>query len=480
MFSLTVSEIADATGGTLVNANDSQLVINNVCTDTRNIEKGSLFLALHGSSFDAHQFLTEAQQAGAIALILHKNSNSSLPSILVEDTRIALGQLSAYIKSKIKHLKCAAITGSNGKTTTKELLSSILNVHIQNQSHTDNNSQTKGSVLATAGNFNNDIGLPLTLLRLTENTDFVVVELGANHLGEIAYTANLAKPDVALINNVMPAHLEGFGSIEGVAKAKGEIWSSLTKSGTGVVNLDAKFAEVYIKQLKKQESHLLTFSLDDPVAMVFASDIKYDDLGVATFLINYNQQIVTVSLNIAGKHNVSNALAASSMAIALGCDLKTISKGLGLVNEVAGRVNSCKVNTNLTLIDDTYNANSASLKAAIDLLEQCSGVKTLIFADMGELGKYSEEEHRSVGYYAAEKNIINLFTVGTLTEFTHLAFIERGQQNALHFANKRSLINHLQIYLSQISNQKSTILVKGSRGTKMEEIVAYIKQSKIG
>jgi UDP-N-acetylmuramoyl-tripeptide--D-alanyl-D-alanine ligase len=242
MFPLTLSEIADATGGVLVNADDSQLVIINVCTDTRNIEKGCLFLALHGTAFDAHQFLSEAQQAGAIALILHKNSNLPLPSILVDDTRIALGKLSAYVRSKIKHLKCAAITGSNGKTTTKELLSSILNVHIQTQNHTDNKSQIKGSVLATAGNFNNDIGLPLTLLRLTENTDFVVVELGANHLGEIAYTANLAKPNVALINNVMPAHLEGFGSIEGVAKAKGEIWSSLTKSGTGVVNLDAKFA----------------------------------------------------------------------------------------------------------------------------------------------------------------------------------------------------------------------------------------------
>jgi UDP-N-acetylmuramoyl-tripeptide--D-alanyl-D-alanine ligase len=472
MISLTLSEIASATAGKLTHVNDAQIVIDNICTDTRNIQQGCLFLALQGASFDAHDFLAEAEQAGAKALILHNNSQTSLPAILVKDTRIALGQLSAYVKSKIAHLKCAAITGSNGKTTTKELLSSILNAH--SASHAED------SVLATAGNFNNDIGLPLTLLRLTEKTHFAVVELGANHQGEIAYTANLAKPDVALINNVMPAHLEGFGNIEGVAKAKGEIWSSLTTEGTGVVNLDAKFAQDYVQQLIKQQSQVFTFSQHDSQATVFASKIKFDDLGYATFTLHYAQNTVVISLNIAGKHNISNALAAACMAIVLGCDLNTINKGLTLVHEVAGRVNSCKVGEHLTLIDDTYNANSASLKAAIDLLEQCSGEKTLIFADMGELGKYSEQEHRSVGEYAAEKEINNLFTVGSLTEFTHHAFTEKSLQNALHFADKKALTKYLQTYLPQISNQKSTILVKGSRGTKMEEIIAYIKQSKIG
>lgn len=468
MISLTLSEIATATDGEVINTDDVQQRINNVCTDTRNIEPGCLFLALQGLSFDAHQFLDEAKHSGAQALLVHCKSNSSLPSVLVKDTRVALGQLSAYVKSQIKQLKCAAITGSNGKTTTKELLSSILNTR----------SQVTDSVLATAGNFNNDIGLPLTLLRLTEKTEFAVVELGANHLGEIEYTANLAKPDVALINNVMPAHLEGFGSIEGVAKAKGEIWSSLSASGTGVVNLDAKFAQDYIKQLLTQQSQLVTFSLSDETATVFASHISYDDLGYPTFTLNYKQQSIVIRLNIAGKHNISNALAASSMAIVLGCDFKSIHKGLAVVSEVAGRVNSCKVTNELTVIDDTYNANSASLKAAIDLLAQCSGEKTLIFADMGELGKYSEQEHRSVGLYAAEKGINTLLTVGELTQFTYQAFTEKSLNNALHFADKTALISHLNAYLPKISNQKSTVLVKGSRGTKMEEIVAYIKQSK--
>jgi UDP-N-acetylmuramoyl-tripeptide--D-alanyl-D-alanine ligase len=481
MISLTLQEIATAIKGRLVNCDDLNLVIDSVCTDTRNIQEHCLFIALQGASFDAHQFLGQAQQTGAKAFIIHRKTDVNLPAILVNDTRIALGLLGAYVKSKINNLKCAAITGSNGKTTTKELLSAVLTEYskgfVDVHKH---NINPENLVLATAGNFNNDIGLPLTLLRLQEQTAFAVVELGANHQGEIGYTANLAKPDVALVNNVMPAHLEGFGSIEGVAKTKGEIWSSLSDGGTGVVNIDAKFSDDYIKQLSQYQRHIMTFSLTDPTATIFASEITFNELGYATFLLNYKQQNISITLNIAGKHNVSNALAASAMSIALGCDLPTIKNGLSLIKEVAGRVNSCRVNPNLTLIDDTYNANSASLKAAIDLLEQCVGEKTLIFADMGELGKYSEEEHREVGRYAAEKDIDNIFTVGEFTEFTHFSFTERSAKKALHFADKNALIGYLQTYLPTISNQKSTILVKGSRSAKMEDIVAFIKQPKIG
>jgi len=470
MIPLTLSEIAIATSGKLINTDEIQISISKVCTDTRNIEQDCLFIALQGASFDAHQFLAQAEKAGAKAVIAHQQTDSTLPTVLVKDTRIALGQLGAYVKSKLGQLKCAAITGSNGKTTTKEMLAAILT----------NFSQSDESVLATAGNFNNDIGLPLTLLRLTEKTKFSVVELGANHLGEIDYTANLAKPDVALINNVMPAHLEGFGSIEGVAKAKGEIWSSLTASGTGVVNLDANFSETYIKQLTKQSTQVFTFSQTDSRATLFASQIVFDELGRATFNLNYQQQLLSVTLNLAGKHNVSNALAAASMAIVLGCDLSIISQGLSALSEVPGRVNSSLVNENLTLIDDSYNANSASLKAAIDLLVQCTGETTLIFADMGELGKYSEQEHRIVGSYAAEKGVNNLLTVGTLSKFTSQSFNELSKENGLHFIDKNTLKEHLNTVLPQISNKKMTILVKGSRGTKMEEIVTFIKQPKIG
>ncbi|WP_022941090.1 UDP-N-acetylmuramoyl-tripeptide--D-alanyl-D-alanine ligase [Psychromonas hadalis] len=469
MIPLTLAEIALAIDGKLLNSNALENTIDRVCTDTRHIQQGCLFLALQGERFDAHQFIEEARQSGAKALIVHQQHRSILPSILVKDTRIALGLLAAYVKSKIAHLKCVAITGSNGKTTTKEMLSAILNCF----------SRAENSVLSTAGNFNNDIGVPLTLLRLTEQSRFAVLELGANHQGEIAYTANLVKANVALINNVMPAHLEGFGSIEGVAKTKGEIWSSLTTEGTGIVNLDAKFADDYIQQLHKQQSHLFTFSQSEVTANLFASNIQYDELGRATFSLNYLQQTESVSLNLAGKHNVSNALAASAMAIVLGCELSIISQGLKILKEVAGRVNSCQVSDKITVIDDTYNANSASLKAAIDLLTHCRGEKTLIFADMGELGKYAEDEHRGVGLYAAEKGIDNLFTVGQLTKFTQQTFMGKiekktDKQTMMHFNEKEGLKAHLKVYLQQ--NKKMTLLVKGSRGTKMEEIVAYIKQ----
>lgn len=470
MISLSLTEIATATQGTLQLTNDASVAITEVCTDTRNISAGCLFIALQGASFDAHAFVADAQQAGVGALLAHKPISSDLPIIMVADTRIALGQLGAYVKAKIADLKCAAITGSNGKTTTKEMLSAIL------QAHCD----APQAVLATAGNFNNDIGLPLTLLRLNEQHRFAVVELGANHQGEIAYTSQLAKPDVALINNVMPAHLEGFGSIEGVAKTKGEIWSSLSAEGTGVVNLDAKFSAQYITQLTEQNNAIVTFSQQDKTASLYASDITYDALGCATFVLHYQQQSETLTLNLAGKHNISNALAAASMACVLGCQLATIRRGIGQLSSVAGRVNSTQINNQLQLIDDTYNANSASVKAAIDLLMQCTGEKVLIFADMGELGKYSEQEHRSVGEYAAQQGITHFFTVGALSHNSHHAFSEIVAQGAQHFSDKTALKEYLQPFLSQNRNKKLTILVKGSRGTKMEEIVAFIKQSQIG
>ena len=467
MIPLTRTEIAQATNGNIINPASEEIVVNAVCTDSRTIEAGCLFIALQGDSFDAHQFIEQAEIAGAAILLVHQEIDSKLPYILVKDTRIALGLLSAFVKQKISGLKCAAITGSNGKTTTKELLSQILRQF----------SDAENSVLATAGNFNNDIGLPLTLLRLTKQSRFAVVELGANHQGEIAYTAQLAKPDVALINNVLPAHLEGFGSLEGVAKAKGEIWSSLTENGYAVVNLDANFADEYLQQLNQLSVNTLTFSQKDQGANLFAANITFDRLGRATFTLNLRSdsaiQATEIQLNLAGKHNISNALAAAAMAVALGCDLDVISRGLNSVKQVAGRVNCSQVNELVTVIDDTYNANSASVKAAIDLLAQYDGAHLLILGDMAELGLYSEKEHIAIGLYAAKQGIEQLLTVGKLTEQTSTAFNQEGKNKALHFSSKQQLTASLQKMLLQ-NSEKLTILVKGSRGAKMEEIVADI------
>lgn len=472
MLPLTATEIAQATNGTIYNKVADDLLIDAVCTDSRNITDGCLFIALEGELFDAHQFIEQAAQAGAAALLVHQKIESKLPCILVKDTRIALGLLSAYVKRKISGLKCAAITGSNGKTTTKEFLSQILQLF----------SPAENSVLATAGNFNNDIGLPLTLLRLSAQSRFAVVELGANHQGEIAYTAQLAKPDVALINNVMPAHLEGFGSLEGVAKAKGEIWESLTADGCAVVNLDANFANEYLQQLLLANTQTVTFSQSDTKADVFASQLQFDALGKATFTLNIRQDSLLhtteIHLNLAGKHNVSNALAAASMASALGCGIEVIARGLNLLTEVSGRVNSCRVNESVTVIDDTYNANSASVKAAIDLLVQTAGKHLLILADMAELGEYSEQEHREIGVYAAQQGIQQLLTVGKATMYTAQSFTANGGNTAQHFADKQQLGAYLQKVLLQ-NSEKLSILVKGSRSAKMEKVVSLIKQTVI-
>ena len=468
MITLTVKEIAQATNGIVINGGSQEIKINAVSTDSRTIKANCLFIALQGDRFDAHQFIESVELARATCLLVHREIETKLPYILVKDTRIALGKLGSFVKQKINGVKCAAITGSNGKTTTKELLSQILKVF----------SGADDAVLATAGNFNNDIGLPLTLLCLTEKSRFAVLELGANHAGEIDYTAQLVKPDVALINNILPAHLEGFGSLQGVAEAKGEIWSSLVAGGYAVVNLDAHFASQYIQRLALLDVHVLTFSQYDVNANLFASNISFTQQGNAKFTLNlcHDGLIKTtqVDLNLPGKHNISNALAAATMAYALGCKLNVISTGINLVQPVAGRVHCSQVNELLSVIDDTYNANSASVKAAIDLLAQYDGTHILILGDMAELGTYSEDEHIAIGQYAAEKNIEQLLTVGEMTKKTSLAF-KQEKNKAQHFSAKSQLTDYLQETLLG-NSKKVTVLVKGSRSMKMEEVVAYIKQ----
>lgn len=510
MISISVEEICTATNGVLKSGYQSlvdceSVTINNVSTDTRTIKSGDLFIALKGPSFDAHQLLSNAIEKGASVLLVEKSSDISVDKknivIEVDDTRIALGLLSSFVKmKKVKKnntgLKCAAITGSNGKTTCKELLSSILASHCG----------SADKVLATAGNFNNDIGLPLTLLRLEEQHQYAVVELGANHIGEIAYTSALAKPDVALVNNVMPAHLEGFGSLEGIANAKSEIWSSLTDSGTAIVNLDANFAEKFVQLLTDKKQAFLSFSTQSDkqtcaTADVFATDITFNDVGQASFTLNAkasvfsvqnisskikdepsiqavqaSNQSIQLQLNLPGKHNVSNALAASSMALALGCSLDEIKQGLDNVKPVAGRVNVELLNPTLTVIDDTYNANSASVKAGIDLLAQHQAQRVLICGDMGELGTYAEAEHQAIGEYAQQHHIDRLFTVGRLSQLATNAYNAASQNTwAVHFSDKESLKLAVEDFLSNEAS-KVVVLVKGSRSAKMEDIVAFIKQ----
>jgi UDP-N-acetylmuramoyl-tripeptide--D-alanyl-D-alanine ligase len=495
MISISVEQLCIATHGQLKSGYlplnvCGQHIIRQVSTDTRTINQGDLFIALKGPTFDAHQLLDSALNKGAAVLLVEAKSELTIPNntIVVEvaDTRIALGLLGQFIKQQIQGLKSAAITGSNGKTTCKELLSAILTVH----------SGDVTKVLATAGNFNNDIGLPLTLLRLEPQHQFAVLELGANHIGEIAYTASLAQPDVALVNNIMPAHLEGFGSLEGVATAKSEIWSSLGAGGVAVVNLDASFAEQFMHSLHRKNQTTLAFSREAENiqdADVFATEINSNELGQAKFILNvkvsdllthiHDQENavnsvhqINIQLNLPGKHNVSNALAASTMALALGCSLTDIQQGLQTLQQVNGRVNCTAISPSLTVIDDTYNANSASVKAGIDLLAQYQGKHLLICGDMGELGEYATLEHQSIGEYAQQQQIEQLFTVGKLSQFATNAYNAAIENTvAKHFSDKQQLKLAVEAYLSG-QQSKVVVLVKGSRSAKMEEIVAFIKQ----
>ena len=503
MIEISVQQLCHAVQGVLkigyqTLAQCGTKTINNVSTDTRTIQKNDLFIALKGPTFDAHDLLQAAIDKGAAVLLVEESSDIDVANdnivIEVADTRIALGLLAKYVRLQISGLKCAAITGSNGKTTCKELLSAILAVH----------AGTADKVLATSGNFNNDIGLPLTLLRLQHQHQFSVLELGANHIGEIAYTSALAIPHVALVNNVMPAHLEGFGSLEGVARAKSEIWSNLAPSGIAVVNLDAKFAEQFIAKLQKDKLQYICFSRTQQAnsqdagsllqADLFASDISCDTAGLASFTLNVNQvnpldkallslnaddkavQQVKIKLTIPGLHNVSNALAVCSMALVLGCSLEDVQQGLTTVEQVKGRLNATEINEHLTVIDDTYNANSASVRAGIDLLTQYPHKTILVCGDMGELGDYAEQEHRTIGEYAQQNHIDELFTVGSLSEFVTNAYNALSKnRRAKHFSDKEQLKFAINSYLDS-TKSKVVVLVKGSRSTRMEEIVAFIKE----
>ncbi|MBQ4833851.1 UDP-N-acetylmuramoyl-tripeptide--D-alanyl-D-alanine ligase [Pseudoalteromonas sp. MMG010] len=427
-------------------ANQAVLNIN---TDTRTVSSGDVFLALQGPNFDGHQFVQQAKDKGAVAAIVSEKLNIDLPQFLVSDTRIALGEIAAAVKAEVNP-KTIAITGSVGKTTVKEMCAAILSAH--------------GNVLATKGNFNNDIGVPLTLLRLTPEHRYAVIELGANHIGEIAYTTSLTKPDVAVVCNVGEAHLEGFGSVAGVAKAKGEIFSGLKPQGVGVVNCDSEFSSMWLNTLN--EHKVKRFSNTEKLD-VWAEDIVLDDFAQARFMLCTAAQKVPVKLALPGKHNVTNALIATALTLEFDVPLNHIANALETMPYVAGRVNLIPVNQYFTVIDDTYNANVKSVKAAIDLLCDTPGKRILVLGDMGELGDDAASYHEEVGEYALQQGLDALYTVGELSRYASDVFNTANR----HFSQRNDLSKALMCELQQASLCKTTVLVKGSRSSRMELLV---------
>ncbi|WP_415846439.1 UDP-N-acetylmuramoyl-tripeptide--D-alanyl-D-alanine ligase, partial [Vibrio aerogenes] len=328
---------------------DCQIV--SVSTDTRTISTGALFVALTGEHFDGHDFIEQAIQQGASAVLVSREVSASIPQMIVPDTRIALGLIASWV-----HQQCEtptiAITGSCGKTTVKEMTATILS--------------RKGSVLFTQGNFNNDIGVPLTLLRSQPEDDFAIIELGANHLGEIDYTTRLVRPDIALVNNVAAAHLEGFGSIDGVKKAKGEIYQGLKPGGTAIVNLDSQGAEYWDEVLR--DKAVKTISATNPQADYCVSSVTLDEMAYPTFVLHTPKGSCEIHLGIMGLHNVSNALAAAALAMEAGVRLDDIQAGLESSRNIAGRCDVFRLTDSVRLIDDSYNASVPSMLAAADML----------------------------------------------------------------------------------------------------------------
>ncbi|MAK72371.1 MAG: UDP-N-acetylmuramoyl-tripeptide--D-alanyl-D-alanine ligase [Idiomarinaceae bacterium] len=457
MINVSLQWIAEKIDARIIGTDNAvSIVVDTVSTDTRKSLQGALFIALRGHNFDAHEFIQQAADQGAKAIICEKPADVDLPQLIVEDSRYALGQLGAAVKAEVAP-KTVAITGSNGKTTVKEMLASILS-----QRH---------SVLATQGNFNNDIGVPLTLLRLTPEHEYAVIELGANHPGEIAYTTALTRPDVAILNNVSAAHVEGFGSIQGVARAKTEIFRGLPEDGLAITTIHSEFLPCWQRNREGKRWH--TFGLDNN-ADVYATDVKLDDEGCASFSLNLFEHHTSISLQLSGRHNVLNALAASAAAYELGVSLVDIINGLEAVQPVAGRLTTSKLSEQVRLIDDTYNASVASTKAALDLLGGYKGYRIMVLGDMGELGPDSRAYHEEIGDHALQCDIDNLYTLGVLSQSASEVFNGKGGR---HFSSVDELVAAiLQNITQQHSDQVVTVLVKGSRSAQMERVVNALKQ----
>lgn len=435
---------------------DGTVTVESVSTDSRQAVSNGLFFALKGENFDAHHYVAKAAEQGCVAAVVEHPTEGNIVQLIVKDSRLALGQLAKWLREKVNP-KVVAMTGSSGKTTVKEMVASILQ-----QSAVDSD-----DVLFTQGNFNNDIGVPLTLLRLTERHQFAVIELGANHIGEIAYTTALAQPDVALVNNVMAAHLEGFGSLDGVATAKGEIFRGLTEQGVAIINLAHNYQQKWQADIGRHTVQY--FAYDNPQADFYAEQIHFSEQG-ASFLLHTPQGSVQINSPYLGEHNVSNALAATALAMNVGATTAQVKKGLETPSLVKGRLFLIQPCENLLLLDDTYNANVGSMKSAISVLEKYPAFRVFVVGDMGELGDNTQLCHQEVGEFAHAAKLDLVLSFGCSS--AAISAVNSG----CHFTDKTELVTYLTpIIQQQLAQQKVVVLVKGSRSMKMEDVIDLLK-----
>ncbi len=447
MIDWSLERIAAATGGRLLGAD---LEVAGLSTDTRSVGPGQIFVALRGERFDAHDFLATALAAGAAGLLVSDASRvpAGVSAVVVDDTRIALGSLAAAWRRQFT-LPVIAVTGSNGKTTTKEMIAAILKA-----AHGD-------AVLATRGNLNNDIGLPLTLLGLEPGHRAAVIELGMNHPGEIAYLAPLGAPTVAVITNAQRAHLEGMGILDEVAREKGSLFNGLPADGIAVVNADDAYAEYWREMAGGRAVH--TFALDHDARV--RGSVRQHGLDQILRLATPEGEAEIV-LAVAGRHNARNAVAAAAACLAAGIPLSAVGVGLAVFAGVKGRLQRRPGQAGAVLLDDSYNANPDSVRAGIDVLASTIGRKILVLGDMGEIGSASAQYHDEVGGYAKSQGIDRLYTLGESAQLAAHNFGDGGQS----FRHVEDLVAALLPAL----NPDTTVLVKGSRFMKMERVADAI------
>lgn len=449
--------------------------------DSRKAEsKDSLFVALRGDRFDAHDFLGEVVAQGVAAVMVEKlPPDLKVPAIVVPDTRLALGQLGRYWRQQCD-LPLIAVTGSNGKTTVKEMIASILAAEFG-----------VGHYLATQGNFNNDIGVPLTLLRLQNSHQAAVIELGMNHPGEIAVLANMAQAKVALVNNAQREHLEFMANVDAVAQENGAVISALPADGVAVFPADAAHTGLWRELATSSgQRKILTFGFaaDADVTCQYQSQnqskVHNKGMGLGSDLqVKLGQQSFSLHLNVAGEHNVRNALAAVACTYALGINIPSIVRGLESFTSVQGRLQCKAGRQGTTVIDDTYNANPDSVRAAIDVLAQAPSPRILILGDMGEVGHQGWQFHEEIGEYAQSHQIDYLLTLGQLAAYSAQAFgvstshyesIEDLYSAIDRIINTLNTLNTVNAATTPITSTTPTILVKGSRFMKMERVVQHL------
>jgi UDP-N-acetylmuramoyl-tripeptide--D-alanyl-D-alanine ligase len=442
---MRLSAIAMWTHGRLLGDDAS---IESVAIDSRKIKPGDLFVAFKGEHVDGHDYLAEAKARGAAAALVERRVEVDLPQVEVENAELALGDLASAVRAQ-RNARVIGITGSNGKTTVKTLTASILSRH--------------GRTHFNTGSFNNEIGLPLTLLWMPEDTEYAVLEMGAGKPGDIEYLAAIARPDIGLVNLIAPAHLERMGTIEMVAETKGAVYSALPGDGVAIINADDAFASFFAGLAGGRT--VLRFGLDHKADI--GADILDQRVDGSHFVMSTPRGDADVHLPLPGRHNIANALAASAIALALDVPLGTIVEGLEQASAVEGRLKRVTTAAGWTLIDDSYNANPSSMHAAIDTLALAEGERWLVLGDMAELGADARALHAGVGRHARERGIQKLFAVGPL----NVAAVEAFGGGSMHYADKAELIAALQSQL----HAGVTCLVKGSHSAGMDQVVAALK-----